>query len=224
MSAVTILYQDSHFLAVDKPSGLLTIPDGYDLTLPNLKSFLSKDLERVWTIHRLDKETSGVVIFALNADAHRALSILFEARKIHKEYRAFVEGAMTELSRTIDLPLRVNGDRKHRTIVDQQNGKPSITNIYLIKLIDDVSEIVASPQTGYRHQIRAHLAAVGHPVLNDHLYIHPTDVQSENPARLMLHAHKLSFRHPYFDNQIEIISPIPNEMIEEIKKKGTNFH
>lgn len=212
MEALEFLYQDPDFLAVDKPSGLLTIPDGYNSSLPNLRSFLTDQFGRVWTVHRLDKDTSGIVIFALTADAHRALSILFENRKVKKEYTAFIIGNLPTGQMTIDLPLRVNGDRYHRTIVDQVTGKPAVTKVKLLNVYSIYSLISAQPKTGYTHQIRAHLAAIGHPILNDSLYGKPNAFISDSASRLMLHAGKLSFTHPIRENEIEINSPLPAEM------------
>jgi len=125
VNSLHILYQDQYYISIDKPSGLLTIPDGYDRNLPNLKSMLIDEFGSVWTVHRLDKETSGVIIFALSADAHKKLSVEFEERKIIKEYRALITGVLDSKNVNVALPLRVNGDRRHRTVVDQVNGKPS---------------------------------------------------------------------------------------------------
>ena len=117
MDALEILYQDPYFIAVEKPSGLLTILDGYDTSLPNLRSLLTSQFGRVWTVHRLDKDTSGIVIFALSADVHRALSVQFESRKVQKEYKAFIQGLLSTETMTIDIPLRVNGDRNHLSLI-----------------------------------------------------------------------------------------------------------
>lgn len=217
MNTLNILFQDPYFLAVNKPSGLLTIPDGYDRNLPNLKSLLDNKYGHVWTVHRLDKETSGIVVFALTVEAHRSLSLLFEARNVRKEYRAFVSGLLESDNFSIDLPLRVNGDRKHRTVVNHLHGKPASTSVRLLNSGYDLSEIAAFPRTGYTHQIRAHLAAIGHPILNDFLYGKANDYRVELPNRLMLHANKLSFLHPFLEHQVEIICPFPIEMTGLLK-------
>lgn len=212
MVELEILYQDLYFLAVDKPSGLLTIPDGYDSSLPNLRSLMTDQFGRVWTVHRLDKDTSGIVIFALTSEAHRALSMLFENREVKKEYTAFIVGALPTGQMTIDLPLRVNGDRNHRTVVDQVTGKPAETKFELLNEYSIYSLISAQPKTGYTHQIRAHLAAIGHPILNDSLYGKPNAFLPDTGSRMMLHADKLSFTHPLCEIEIEINAPLPAEM------------
>jgi tRNA pseudouridine32 synthase/23S rRNA pseudouridine746 synthase len=213
VDSLTILFRDAYFIAVDKPSGLLTIPDGYDPTLPNLKSILSAQIGRVWTVHRLDKETSGVVIFALTAEAHRNLSIEFEARNVKKEYRALVTGEIVLENFCIDFPLRVNGDRRHRTIVDQKKGKPATTCIQLVNRYSECSEIKAFPLTGYTHQIRAHLFAFGHPIINDSVYNAGKLPKLELLTRLMLHAHQISFSHPFTDQLTQIQSPVPPDFM-----------
>jgi RluA family pseudouridine synthase len=212
VDALEVLYQDPYFVAVEKPSGLLTIPDGYDHSLPNLRSLLTDQHGRVWTVHRLDKDTSGIVVFALTAEVHRALSMLFEDRKVQKEYKAFILGSLPLSQMTIDLPLRVDGDRNHRTIVDESNGKPATTIVHSLDTQNNYSLITAFPKTGYTHQIRAHLSAIGHPVLNDSLYGKTIAFPPGIGTRLMLHASKLSFHHPILNTKVEIDSPLPAEM------------
>ena len=172
---------------------------------------LIEQLGRIWTIHRLDKDTSGIVIFALTPEAHRALSVLFEDRKVHKEYQAFILGELPVEQMTIEMPLRVNGDRSHRTIVDLSKGKSAETKIQMIESRNEYSLIAVYPKTGYTHQIRAHLAAIGHPILNDHLYGKAIASHPGIAPRLMLHACRLSFQHPILNQEVEINSPLPVE-------------
>ena len=207
------LYKDDFFIAVDKPAGLLTIPDGYKQDLPNVKNLLKETNCDIFTIHRLDKETSGVLLFGLTAPAHRAMSLLFESRHVSKEYRAVVHGILEEESFTIDFPLLINGDRGHRTVVNAQRGKTAVTRIESITSLIDKSIIKAYPQTGYRHQIRAHLAAIGHPILGDPLYGEKKTLQPDAETRLALHAHQLTFIHPFTHEKIDIVAPIPDDLL-----------
>lgn len=209
MEKIEILYKDDYFIAVNKPSGLLTIQDGYKPELPNLKSILANQFNKVYTVHRIDKETSGLLIFALTSESHRKFSLVFELRKLKKEYRALVSSELPKEALTIDLPLRVNGDRRHRTIVDPQRGKPAITVITFLRKYNSGTVVSASPQTGYTHQIRAHLAAIDCPIINDPLY-NPQSIDSEHfPPRLLLHAYKITLLHPFTQQTIEIIAPFP---------------
>lgn len=168
----------------------------------------------VWTVHRLDKETSGVILFALSADSHRQFSLLFENRRVAKEYRALVNGVSLDSHFLIDQPLRVNGDRRHRTVIDPINGKPAQTDIQLIKQIELVSVINAFPRTGYTHQIRAHLAYHGSPIINDSLYGEKSSqsINSISTERLLLHARRITIPHPFLKCPIEIIAPLPTEL------------
>ncbi len=127
-----ILWSDSTLVAVNKPAGLLTIADGYNPTLPYLSQMLQSLFEKVWVIHRLDKDTSGVLLFALNAEAHQHLNRQFQLRETSKEYHALVLGNPDWEHKTISLPLIVNGDRDHRTVVNLSAGKPATTEATLL--------------------------------------------------------------------------------------------
>jgi len=207
------LYKDEFIIAVDKSAGLLTIPDGYKHDLPNVKNILKETYPEIFTVHRLDKETSGVLLFALTAPAHRAMSMLFESRQVSKEYRAVVHGIIEEQLFKIDFPLLINGDRNHRTVVNSEHGKTAATQIEFISSLIDKSLIKAYPLTGYRHQIRAHLAVIGHPILGDQLYAEKKALSFETDSRLALHAHHLSFIHPFTQKQIDIVAPIPDDLL-----------
>lgn len=195
-----IIYQDESLLLVNKPAGLLTIRDGYDASLPNLVDMVRQDFDKCWVVHRLDKETSGLVLFALTAGAHRNLNIQFQDRKVKKEYRALVLGKVEAEEFAINAPLRVNGDRMHRSTIDFTNGKPALTKFYALRLFKLVSYVKAIPKSGYTHQIRAHLAYAGHPILGDALYIRKdlgfSPMEPTPIARVALHAYQLSFSHP----------------------------
>jgi tRNA pseudouridine32 synthase / 23S rRNA pseudouridine746 synthase len=158
--AEILLYTDETLLVVNKPAGLLSIADGYRPDLPHLARLLQAEFGRVWVVHRLDKDTSGVMLFARDAQTHRELNTQFEQRVVQKEYHAILAGMPEWEQIEIDLPLRVNGDRKHRTVIDHQNGKPARTSARVLERLGLFSLIAAAPHTGYTHQVRAHFAAL----------------------------------------------------------------
>lgn len=191
-----ILYQDDSLLVVNKPAGLLTIRDGYNRDLPTVKTVLEEEFGRCWIVHRLDKETSGVLIIARDESAHRELNLAFQNHQIQKVYHAIIIGRPSEKMFEINLPLKVDGDRRHRTVVDLENGKPALSAVSLIELFNRFSLIEIKPQTGYTHQIRAHLAYSGYPILGDKLYQKPNSVQPDLITRTALHAYQITFFHP----------------------------
>lgn len=207
-----VIYQDDAILAVHKPAGLLTIQDGYDATLPCLKNILQAEFGDIWTVHRLDKETSGVVLFARSSDAHKNLNIQFDARQVHKTYHALITGHPTWNEVIIDSRLKVNGDRKHRTIVDPENGKPAVTRVTVNVQFLQNTLVIARPDTGYTHQIRSHLASIGHPIIGDKLYHSLLDNSPAADApRLMLHAFEIEFRHPKTHMLLKFNTPYPGD-------------
>ena len=208
---MNLLYQDEHILVVNKPAGLLTIRDGYDLTLPTVKSKLEEVYAHCWIVHRLDKDTSGVLLVALDKETHRDLNLQFENRQIQKKYHAIVIGVPNEDHFLITSPLRVNGDRKHRTTVDGLLGKPAQSHVTIIQRFAEHALVQVEPKTGYTHQIRAHLSSIGYPILADPLYSRETDPYPFLIQRTALHAFEITFRHPKF-NQLETIkAPYPDD-------------
>lgn len=209
-----LIHQDNDLIIVNKPAGLLTIRDGYDASLPHLLGTFEIHFGKLWVVHRLDKETSGIVVFARNPQSHRVLNRQFENRQVKKIYHALVNGSPEWDKKTAALPLRVNGDRRHRTIVDPIRGKPACTELQVLDRWKEVSLIVAIPLTGYTHQIRAHLSAEGFPILADPLYqakggrnsplCSPTLIQ-----RLALHAFSILFQHPTKNMAVSFEAPYP---------------
>jgi tRNA pseudouridine32 synthase / 23S rRNA pseudouridine746 synthase len=126
---ILTLFADEALLAVNKPLGLPSLPDGYDPDAPHLRSVLEPVYGRLWTVHRLDRETSGVVLLARTAEAHRHLNTQFQEQRVVKIYHALVLGDPAWDKRTIRLPLRGDGDRRHRTVVDHKRGKPAVTHL-----------------------------------------------------------------------------------------------
>ena len=226
ISELHTIYEDEYIIAIEKPAGLLSIRDGYKPDLPNVHSILQQRAQKIWIVHRLDKETSGVMIFAKNDDAHRKLNLQFEHHLISKIYLTIVWGQFNQINQTVDLPLIINADRKHRTRVTKEYGKVAITHINLIHQYHQFAYISVIPETGYTHQIRAHLSEIGHPILGDILY---GNLQKEvknkvdqdstiHASRLFLHCHKLIFTHPVFERVIQLQSPVPLEFNELLRK------
>ena len=188
-----IVYFDSAILVVNKPAGLRTISDGYQPDIESLQTLMKRKFPTLFTVHRLDKDTSGLVVFGLNKDSHRNLNIQFEMRKVQKSYHAIIHNIPGWHEYLIDLPLLIDGDQKHRTKVNQ-SGKKAQTFIKIIETnhLKNLSHLEAIPKTGYTHQIRAHLSQLGYPIFGDKLYsFNLTKDQkmiNSSAVRMMLHA------------------------------------
>jgi RluA family pseudouridine synthase len=215
---IEILYSDPNLLAVNKPSGLLTIPDGYHPELPCAVRLLQASQGRLWVVHRLDKDTSGVLLFARNAPTHKILNEQFQNRQVHKIYRAIIAGSPDWDQEEIDLPLKVNGDRQHRTRVGLADGKPAQTGIRLITRFSGYSFVEAHPHTGYTHQIRAHLSAIGFPIVSDPLYDRRWLDHNHIIARLGLHAFQITFLKPNSTTPVSLIAPYPHDFQDALAK------
>ena len=214
----TLIYADDDMIAVNKAAGLLVAADRWDIEAPRLDLLIQKELPQIaplchklYAVHRIDKDTSGILLYALNAEAHRALNTAFQEREIKKTYRLLIHGRVSEEQFTVDLPLRADGDALHRTVVDKRRGKEAITHFTVLETFRQFSLLEARPVTGRTHQIRAHLAAAGYPIVCDSLYGSGKpvllselkqrwhgDVYTEQPLirRLALHAYQLEGIHP----------------------------
>ncbi len=218
-SPLPVLYISDAVLVIDKPAGLLSLPDGYDRSAPHVRRLLEPAYGRVWMVHRLDRETSGVLLLARTAEAHRALNIMFDTRQVQKIYHALVVGSSDWDERTVDLPLRVNVGHKHRTAVDPVQGKPAVTRLRVLERFAEYALLEAAPETGRTHQIRAHLAAIGHPVLADELYGDPPgdDARLLMP-RLALHARRLTIEHPLDHTSLTFEAPYPADFVQALER------
>ena len=213
---VDIIYKDEHILILDKPAGLSVLPEGWEPDAPYLVKMLEEEFPKIWVVHRLDKSTSGVMVFALTADAHRALNIQFEKHETEKIYRAITVGAPPWKERVTKFPLRVNVGHKHRTMVDNKNGVRSETRFRVLNWNQASALVEARPMTGRTHQIRVHAYALGYPLLGDVLYSVLRQAQDGTPeteiiARPALHAYSLSFNHPASDERVTFIAPYPED-------------
>ena len=203
---IQILFEDEDILVVNKPPGLPVIAEGWQPEAPYLIKLLSKSHGKLWVVHRLDKFTSGVVICAKNANAHRFLNSQFENRQVTKKYHATLEGVPEWEFTTSTQPLRKNSGRSHRSVVDIKNGKEASTDFRLLNSIGLYSLVEASPKTGRTHQIRAHSTNLGFPILGDLLY---GGQKNKYIDRMALHSHQISFMHPNTKLLIEITAPYP---------------
>jgi RluA family pseudouridine synthase len=204
-----ILHLDDQMIVIFKPAGLSVLPEGWEQDANYLLKMLEEKYERLWVVHRLDKITSGVMVFARTADAHRALNGQFERHEVEKVYHAIVEGNPLWEEKLCKMLLRTNVGHKHRTAVDHKRGKPAETHFKVLKRWQSQALLEARPLTGRTHQIRAHLYALGCPLLGDVLY---GAVETDLIARPALHALSLSFVHPQSGERVSYIAPYPNDL------------
>lgn len=230
-----ILYIDDFLLVVNKPSGLLTIPDGYNPEIETARSLLEPEYGHLWIVHRLDKGTSGILVLARDKDTHRALNQQFASHEVRKEYHLVALGIPDQNQWDVALPLLVNGNRSHHTTIDLQAGKTAFTHFSVIdRFTSGYSCISAQPYTGYTHQIRAHLTASGLSIAGDPLYKpkpHPSieqQVKITPPKnlitanRLMLHAWSIQVNHPVYKTSLSIHAPYPddfNQFLQTVSEK-----
>ena len=205
--SLVLLHADEALLAVDKPAGVLAVPGrGTDK-----QDCLAARVQAQWpdalVVHRLDQATSGLMLFARGAAMQRRLSMDFAARRIEKHYVARVHGRPAQDSGRIELPLAADWPRRPLQKVDLQHGKPSITDWQLLDFdaAQGIARLALQPLTGRSHQLRVHLAAIGHPIVGDALYA-PAQLQVH---RLMLHACALSLQHPTNGQRLQLHCAAP---------------
>jgi RluA family pseudouridine synthase len=211
-----VLFEYDSLIVLNKPAGWLSIPGGYATDEPCLKQILAEEFGRIWAIHRLDKLTSGVILYAKNEDAHRILNEQFSRHLTSKNYRAIAHGFPVWERKTIQIPLRVDGDRHHRTLADTMGGKPAQTRVVLIEHDNQFCRLDIFPKTGLTHQIRAHLSACGLPIVGDRLYWRAGQFNRKNSyeypyplEKMYLHAYALTINHPLSNETLEFTAPEP---------------
>ncbi|TAG26762.1 MAG: RluA family pseudouridine synthase [Burkholderiales bacterium] len=207
-AGLQLVYQDEHFIAIDKPAGLLSVPgrgeDLQDCALHRVQQRFPQAL----LVHRLDEATSGLLLFALSPQVQKTLSAAFEARQVQKIYHAWAHGTDLPLQGVIDAPIAVDWPNRPLRKIDFESGQSAITHFQTLSKNELLAQSLCrlEPQTGRTHQLRVHLQHIGHPIIGDKLYGLP---QSDAP-RLMLHASGLKFVHPHEAGKlIELTCPPP---------------
>lgn len=189
---LVVLHEDYEVLAVDKPAGLLSVPGRGAHLADCLLTRVQAVFPMALLVHRLDRDTSGVMVFALSPHAQRHCGQQFEKRLVKKTYVARVAGEVAETSGQVDLPLIVDWPNRPLQMVCFETGKPAVTDWAVAKRGDGETRLRLTPQTGRTHQLRVHCQAMGHPILGDPFY---SDDADQWP-RMMLHAERLRMRHP----------------------------
>ena len=221
---IDILYQDSDIVVINKPCGMVVHPaaGNEDGTLVNALMYHVHDLSgiggemRPGIVHRLDKDTSGLILVAKNDKAHIAMSEQFKSRTMEKHYRAVAYGNFSQDSGLIDAPIaRHPVDRKKMAIVP--DGKPSQTEWHVLERLRGATYLDVHLLTGRTHQIRVHMQSVGHPLLGDCIYA-PNIKTGVHVPRLMLHAYSLSFTHPITGKPMYLEAPIPEKFVQTLQK------
>lgn len=201
-----ILHADHEILVVDKQAGLLSVPgkgpDKADCLIGRLKALYPE----VLLVHRLDTDTSGVMVFALTPHAQRHLGLQFENRQTKKTYQALLAGELAQKEGRVDLPLCVDWPNRPRQHVNHEHGRPAQTDWRVMRHEGGNTRVRLMPVTGRSHQLRVHMMELGHPILGDPLYAE--GAQRDFP-RLMLHAESLRFRHPDGGKHLSFSAPCP---------------
>jgi len=227
----SVIYEDEHLVVLNKSSGLLVAADRWDPDAPRLDTLATEELcaegERLYAVHRIDKDTSGLVLYAKTAEAHRALSLAFQERQVQKTYHALVHGRPLWQETEVDIPLRADGDLKHRSVRDPKRGKPATTRFTVIGECGPYTWLEADLITGRTHQIRVHLQLSGLSIACDPLYGDGKpvflsgfkrswrgDPFTERPLldRLALHAWRMVITHPVTGEEKTFTAPYPRDL------------
>ena len=228
----TTIYSDDDIVILNKKSGLLIAADRYDLDAPRLDLLAEKEFGKLYAVHRIDKDTSGIIIYARNPEAHKNISEQFQERKVQKVYHCLVHGRPMWNTLRVELPLMPDGDARHRTVVNKRYGKPSTTDFKVIAECGPYTWIEACPKTGRTHQIRVHMKHIGHPLFNDARYGGDKILRGTTSAkyqqfvrncfeicpRQALHTRTLGFVHPVTGKELFFESEIPADMVALMEK------
>lgn len=203
---LTILHEDHEIVVLDKPAGLLSVPGRG----PDLADCLITRVQAVFPqallVHRLDRDTSGVIVFALTPHAQRNLSMQFEEKRTKKTYQARLQGLLEPREGTVDLPLIVDWENRPRQMVCHATGRPAQTDWRVLRYEGETTRVRLLPRTGRTHQLRVHMLAMGHVILGDSIYA--TGAALDHP-RLILHAEELRLNHPETGRGMSFRAPVP---------------
>lgn len=217
--SVPVLYEDESLLVVDKPSGIVVHPGAGNVTGTLVNALLDRDIAggedpiRPGVVHRLDRDTSGVMVLAKGEPAYSWLVEKLSKREVRRIYRAVVSGSGLPPSGTVDAP--VGRDPENPTLIAAGVGKPAVTHFEVLEEVEKHAMLRVRLETGRTHQIRVHLSAIGHPVYADPLYGEPIEGR-----RLWLHAESLAFVHPVTGEPLELESPLPEDLRSSARSVG----
>ncbi len=203
-SAPDLVHCDGTLLVVNKPAGLLAVPGRGEDKQDCLSARLQQEFPDALVVHRLDMPTSGLIVFARGVEMQRRLSQMFRERVVAKRYVAVVAGRLELGLGEVSLPLICDWPNRPRQMVDHALGKPSLTRYRVLGFSGDTTRVELEPITGRSHQLRVHMASIGHPILGDALY-----GDAASAPRLLLHASSLSFAHPVDGEPLNFVSPPP---------------
>jgi len=234
-----ILFDDLDFIVINKPANFLAVPDRFAREKENLHSLLETEFGKVHPVHRLDKETSGAIVFAKTPLANENLSKQFEKHLVEKTYLGLVVGKPSEKFGIIEAPISESTHRPGTVHIDFRHGKPSRTEYKIVEEFASYSLLELFPKTGRQHQIRVHLAFLGFPLAVDSVYgnseklllsnvkkrFKQKSFREEKPllSRLSLHASKINFFHFRLEKEVEITAPLPNDfsvLLKQLRKWG----
>ena len=223
---INIVYEDEHLMIINKPSGLVVHPGSgnYDNTLVNGLMYYTNNLsdingeERPGIVHRIDKDTSGLIMVAKTNETHAILTEYFKNKDVKREYIALLTGVFPHETATIDAPIgRDPKDRKKMTVT-AENSKEAVTHLKVLKRYKEHTLVSLKLETGRTHQIRVHTKYIGYPVYNDPVYTNKKTTEFGQ----FLHSHKMEFIHPITKEQMSFECPLPNEMQEFINSLETD--
>ncbi len=207
--ALLVVHASERYVIIDKPAGLLSVPGKGEANqdcVPARVRAMFPHATGPLVVHRLDMDTSGLLVVALDPDTQRDLSAQFEQRAVEKHYIALVDGVVQVETGTIDVPVRPDLTNRPVQVIDPSHHRPAVTSWRILSLETDRTRLELTPITGRTHQLRVHCAHIGHPILGDVLY-GPQPATSESAPRLMLHAAALSFNDPSTGRRVECTSP-----------------